>query len=92
MKNILSLVLSIIIIFAFCTAASAGIIYGDFDKNGVYDSADLIFACQLDAGIIASSDNLLIDVDDSGAFDSADLILMCQYDAGIITVWPGELR
>ena len=73
-------------------AASAGIIYGDFDKNGVYDSADLIFACQLDAGIIASSDNLLIDVDDSGAFDSADLILMCQYDAGIITVWPGELR
>ncbi len=73
-------------------AASAGIVYGDCDKNGAFDSDDLIYACQLYAGMITLSDVSLIDVDGSGAFDASDLIFMCQRNAELITVWPGEIE
>ena len=73
-------------------APTAKIVLGDFDRDGFFTSADLIYACQLDAGIISESAGNVeaIDVDGDGVFTSADLIYMCQYDAGIIGIWPAE--
>ena len=70
------------------------LVLGDFDNDGEFTSADLIYACQLDAGIITEEAGNIkaIDVDGDGSFTSADLIFMCQYDAGIITVWPAESK
>ena len=68
------------------------LVSGDFDGDGFFTSADLIYACQLDAGIITEDAGNVkaIDVDGDGSFTSADLIFMCQYDAGIISVWPKD--
>lgn len=79
-----------------CTKCGAKLAFvlGDFDGDGFFTSADLIYACQLDAGIITEDAGNVkaIDVDGDGSFTSADLIFMCQYDAGIISVWPKDAK
>lgn len=76
--------------FAINTGGNTKPKAGDINGDGVFDGADIVLACQIDAGslVMTPEMSMAFDVDGNGICDGADLVLMVQADAGVLSDFP----
>lgn len=83
MKKIINAV-SVIITFMLCTSLCAGaVVYGDANRNGTVDIADLVALKKYCSGYSVDIDTSAVDADQNGIIDSIDMSKLRNVILGI---------
>lgn len=85
MKKILSIVLSIVLMFS-CIPFSSADLSGDVDGNGKINSSDALIVLQYSVGQIKTISKARADVNGDGNINSSDALIVLQISVGMITL------
>lgn len=81
MKKLISILLAVTFVFAFCVSASAKF-YGDINSDGNVNSSDALAVLQYAVGTIKTIDSKVADVNGDGDINSSDALFILQTAVG----------